>query len=76
MKDNKMTIKNAIINNAKIHFENGGILTVWLGLDYGGSGQGFGGYSLHLPKSYKHYKIVSRLNGCVGEIYETRTETI
>jgi len=34
-------------------------LTVWLHLDYGGSGQGFGGYSLYLPEGYKHHKFQS-----------------
>ena len=31
-------------------------------LDYGGSGQGFGGYSLYLPKSFDHH----RLESCAG----------
>ncbi|MCK8211874.1 hypothetical protein LW979_17710, partial [Erwinia amylovora] len=28
-------------------------------LDYGGSGQGFGGYVLYLPKSYSHHELKS-----------------
>lgn len=48
-------MKNAIIESARIEIEDHGILTVWLTLDYGGSGQGFGGYSLYLPPSFKHH---------------------
>ena len=40
-------IKNAIIEEASIGIERGFMLDSWLYLDYGGSGQGFGGYCLH-----------------------------
>ena len=53
-----MEIKNAIIESVKISTEDG-ILQCWLMLDYGGCGQGFGGYALYLPKSYKHHNINS-----------------
>lgn len=39
-------IVNAKIRSAVIEIEDHGILTLWLHLDYGGSGQGFGGYSI------------------------------
>ena len=54
-----MEIKNAIIEDVKISTENG-TLSCWLHLDYGdGSQQGFGGYALYLPKSFKHCNIHS-----------------
>lgn len=45
-----MEIKNAIITAARFDTERG--LTAWLTLDYGGSGQGFGGYLLYAPKGW------------------------
>jgi len=52
-------IKNAIIEKATITSDDNGILSAWLDLDYGGSGQGFGGWSLYLPKSFNHHKLES-----------------
>lgn len=54
-----MEIRNAVISSAKIDDADRGMLTAWLMLDYGGAGQGFGGYSLYLPKSFKHHKLNS-----------------
>lgn len=52
-----MEIRNAIINNATLEIDDHGVLTVWLYLNYGGSGQGFGGYALYLPDGFKHHNI-------------------
>ena len=47
-----MEERNAVVNDATIEVERG-MLSAWLHLDYGGSGQGFGGYCLFSPKSSK-----------------------
>lgn len=47
--------KNAIIQSAEITNDDHGLLSAWVSLDYGGCGQGFGGYSLYLPKSFTHH---------------------
>jgi len=54
-----MKIKNAVIESAIIDMGDRGLLTAWLNLDYGGIGQGFGGFTLYLPKSYKHHELKS-----------------
>ncbi len=54
-----MEIKNAIIESVQITKEERNLLDAWLFLDYGGSAQGFGGYALYLPKSFKHFNIKS-----------------
>lgn len=57
-----MEIKNAIITSTSLDMGDRGLLTGWIHLDYGGSGQGFGGYALYLPKSFKNHSI----NSCAG----------
>lgn len=49
------TIKNAIIESVSLDTGDRDLLTGWLHLNYGGSGQGFGGVALYLPKSYRHH---------------------
>lgn len=49
-------IKNAVIESARITGEDHNLLDVWLTLNYGGSGQDFGGWALYLPKSFTHHK--------------------
>lgn len=38
--------KNAVITGTMLGYEDHGIMTAFLYLDYGGAGQGFGGYGL------------------------------
>jgi hypothetical protein len=49
-----MVERNAVIDLATISRDDHGLLSAWLMLDYGGSGQGFGGYALYLPREWKH----------------------
>lgn len=51
----KIDVRNAVIESARITNDDHGLLTAWLNLDYGGSGQGFGGFALYLPKSFTHH---------------------
>ena len=57
-----MTEQNAIIKSARITNADHGCLSIWLDLDYGGTGQGFGGYDLYLSPKSKHW----RLRGLAG----------
>lgn len=41
-----MEIQNALIEKTSLGYEDHGILTCYLHLNYGGCGQGFGGYAL------------------------------
>lgn len=52
-------IKNAVIESVSLSSGDRGFLDCWLNLDYGGSGQGFGGYALYLPKSWTHHRLES-----------------
>lgn len=52
-------IKNAVIESVTLDDADRGFLNAWLHLDYGGSGQGFGGYTLYLPGDFDHHEIKS-----------------
>jgi len=63
-------IKNAIIESVSLTKEDHGCLSVWIMLDYGGSGQGFGGYALYLPKSFTHHKLESVAGHFIWRVME------
>jgi hypothetical protein len=65
-----MEIQNAIIESASITSDDHRILTVWLSLNYGGSGQGFGGYALYLPKSFTHHERKSFAGHFIWRVME------
>jgi hypothetical protein len=66
----ELEIKNAVIESTSISCGDRGFLDCWLHLDYGGSGQGFGGYSLYLPKSWRHHKLESPAGHYIFRVME------
>lgn len=63
-------IKNAVIESASITNDDHGLLSAWLNLDYGGSGQGFGGFTLYLPESFTHHKLMSPAGHWIWRVME------
>lgn len=61
-------IKNATVKSTRLGFDRGVFLCGWLTLDYGGAGQGFGGYMLGSkssdegPKGYAETWLVRILD--------------
>jgi len=51
--------KNAKITNVELSNDDHGVLSGWVYLDYGGSGQGFGGYNLYNPNYKKTDKNIA-----------------
>lgn len=62
-------IKNAVIESVRVSADEG-YLGIWLTLDCGGSGQGFGGYALYLPKSFKHHELKSHAGHFMWRVME------
>lgn len=60
-----MKTQNAIITSTHLGNEDHGIMTCFLYLDYGGSGQGFGGYALDRPQ-HKGSKFIGRVGTAYG----------
>lgn len=52
------TIQNAKIQTTTLGFEDHGIMTAWLHLEYEGAGQGFGGWALTDKAMYDFVKGV------------------
>lgn len=64
-------IKNAVIESVSLSCSDHGVLDSWIQLDYGGgSGQGFSGYDLYLPKSYTHHKPLSHAGHFIFRVME------
>lgn len=63
-------VGNAVIESAEITSGERGFLDAWIHLDYGGSGQGFGGFVLYLPKSFSHHTIESPAGHFIFRVME------
>lgn len=62
--------KNAIIESVSLGTHERGFLDASITLNYGGSCQGFGGYCLYLPKSFKHHKLESPAGHFICRVLE------
>lgn len=63
-------VQNAIITGFSLRMERGFFLDSWVSLDYGGSGQGFGGFVLYLSKTAKHHEVMSHAGHWIWRVME------
>lgn len=56
-------VQNAIITSVSLDDGDHGLLTGWVTLDFGSSAQGFGGFALYLPHSFKNHKAQANVAG-------------
>ena len=70
MAEEKFVEVNAVIESATLTAADHGLLSGWIHLDYGGSGQGFGGISLYLPKSFTHHAVNSPAGHWIWRVME------
>lgn len=59
MSDSKREVCNAVISAATLRQERGFMLDSWIQVDYGDSGQGFGGFALYIGRSGAHHRVES-----------------
>lgn len=67
------TLRNAVIKDTMLGFEDHGIPTAWIFLDHGGGSQGFGGYSL---ADYSQEEKKHKANGYFGDSIMSLLNTI
>lgn len=57
----KEEIRNAVVESTMLGYEDHGIFTAFIFLNFGGSGQGFGGYPMDTPIKDDDGKFIKRV---------------